>query len=114
MEATIVTIKGVDGNPIDVKMVSSAYTTLFFREMFKKDLTKYMAVAEKEQEYTFLYELAYTMAKEAVLDTPEEKTFPSIRKWTRQFDGADFLAKMGDILQVWRSGEETTVESKNK
>lgn len=120
----------------EIPMASNAFTPILYRQIFKKDFIREITslrklagknaktmtdseLGEASDKTELLTQLAFVMAKQAELKTPDkllELNLMSYYEWLTEFEAGSFQnpETMKQIINLWRgNAEDKNVEAKN-
>lgn len=96
-----------------VMMCGNAATPIRYKQVFHQDLLKSVRIMTADDfDADALAQLAYIMSQQAAGADFRAVTFDSFCEWLAQFEEADFLNKVGEIITLWMQSSETVVKAK--
>lgn len=96
-----------------VVMCGNAATPIRYKQVFHQDLLKTVrAMTAEDFDVDALSQLAYIMSQQAAGADFRAVTFDSFCEWIAQFEQAEFLAKVGEVLNLWMQSSQTEVKAK--
>lgn len=98
-----------------VMMCGNAATPIRYKQVFHQDLLRTVrAMTADDFDVDALMQLAYIMSQQAAGADFRAVTFDMFCDWLAQFEQADILDKVGEILTLWMQSADTTVKGKKK
>lgn len=101
----------------DVPMLAMASVDLYYKNMFGEDPLVFQQNMGEGEAIGFYERMAFIMAKFAEVKERREMlklTFDSFDEWMGQFNRADLILALEDVMNVYNGQMVTTAESKKK
>lgn len=99
---------------IPVVMAGNAATSIRYKQVFGEDLLALLYQRGTDLDMDTVYKLAYIMALQGSGDSFTSPAAEGFLRWLEQFDTADMLSAMPEVMGVWIDTQKVASVRKKK